>query len=302
MRAKARERVKQPPVEPATADSTATLARIRSYYDQTWFDYRFFWVNGQNQAMHFGYWDEHTRSHAQSLIDANRVLADRIGVRSGHRLLDAGCGVGGSAVWLAKTYDVEVVGITPVASQVARARRLACKEGVSTRVSFEEADYTRTGFPAGSFDVVWAMESLCHCLDKRRFFAEARRLLRSGGRLGIMEYLRTARQHPPDQERLLHSWLSDWAIPDLATRDELLQHAQEAGFGQVEMVDVTPHIRPSSRRLCRVAGVYWPWESGLRALRLRSSVQHGNISGARLQYRALQNRLWAYGLLTATAS
>src|SRR5712691_2683673 len=55
------------------------LSRIRAYYDETWLDYRLLWLNAQNRAIHFGYWDEHTRSHAQSLLAMNRMLASRLG-------------------------------------------------------------------------------------------------------------------------------------------------------------------------------------------------------------------------------
>lgn len=71
------------------------------------------WLNPQNRAIHFGYWDEHIRSHSESLLNINRVLTNHLGIRSGQRILDAGCGVGGSTIWLAKTYQVEVVSITP---------------------------------------------------------------------------------------------------------------------------------------------------------------------------------------------
>src|SRR6266568_4985056 len=89
------------------------LPRIRDYYDETWLDYRMLWLNPQNIAIHFGYWDERTRGHGESLLNMNRVLASQIGIRTGQRILDAGCGVGGSSIWLAQTYGVEVVGITP---------------------------------------------------------------------------------------------------------------------------------------------------------------------------------------------
>lgn len=89
------------------------MSGIRAYYDETWLDYRMLWLNPQNRAIHFGYWDEHIRSHSESLLNINRVLTNHLGIRSGQRILDAGCGVGGSTIWLAKTYQVEVVSITP---------------------------------------------------------------------------------------------------------------------------------------------------------------------------------------------
>jgi tocopherol O-methyltransferase len=286
----------------STSSGGPELSRISAYYDETWLDYRMLWLRPENRAIHFGYWDEHTRSHAQSLLDMNRVLARHLGVRSGQRILDAGCGVGGSAIWLAKTYDVEVIGITPVASQVMRARRYAHEHGVADQVSFEQQDYAHTAFPDASFDVIWAMESLCHALDKPAVLAEAQRLLRPGGRLGIVEYIRTRRPHAPVGEALLRSWLSGWAIPDLATAGEWIDWMQDLGFREVRLIDITANVRPSLRRLHGLAMLTWPVASTLHSLGLRSETQHGNMRGAFDQYRALRSGLWGYALLTATAA
>jgi tocopherol O-methyltransferase len=277
------------------------LSRIRDYYDDTWLDYRMLWLDTQNHAIHFGYWDERTRGHGESLLNMNRALAGQIGIRPGQRILDAGCGVGGSAIWLAKTYDVEVVGITPVGSQVERARRYGQKQGMADRVSFEQQDYTHTTFPQASFDIIWAMESLCHAPNKQLALAEARRLLRPGGRLGIVEYMRTKRPHAAIDEALLNSWLSGWAIPDIATSHEWLDWAQEAGFHDVQLSDITSNVEPSLRRLYRLAVLARPGASMLYLLGLRSKTQHGNMRGAFDQYHALQRGLWFYALLTATA-
>ncbi len=150
----------------ARSPGSAHLEGVRAYYDATWFDYRFIWLTRRNLSIHFGYWDEHTRSHNESVLNLNRRLAQELGIQPGQRILDAGCGVGGSAIWLAKTYGVEVVGITPVASQVRRARQFAREQGVADLVTFEQQDYVSTSFPAASFDVVWAIESVCHAPEK----------------------------------------------------------------------------------------------------------------------------------------
>ncbi len=243
------------------------LARIRAYYDETWLDYRFLWLNPRNQAIHFGYWDAHTRSHADSLLAMNRVLAEAVGVQPGQRILDAGCGVGGSACWLAASYEVEVVGITPVASQIARARRNAAERGLAGRVTFAQQDYTQT----------------------------------AGGRLGMVEYMRGSRPYAPADEALLASWLSGWAIPDIATGDEFRAWAAESGFAALELRDLTPHVRPSLRRLYWMAASTWPLAVLGHTLGIRSTTQHGNTRGARDQYRALTRGLWGEMLLTATA-
>jgi tocopherol O-methyltransferase len=275
------------------------LPRICAYYDETWLDYRLLWLNPENYAIHFGYWDENTRSHVESLINMNRALASWVGIRPGQRILDAGCGVGGSSIWLAKEYGVEVVGITLPASQITRAWRYAQQHGVADHVSFAQADYTQTPFADGSFDVVWALESLCHAPDKAAFYQEAARLLRPDGRLVLAEYIRAARPLDTRGEHLLHAWLDGWAIPDLSTRAEHLSHAAAAGLMETVLDDITAHMRPSLRRLYRITFWTYPLAFLLHRLGLRSTTQHGNVLGALRQYQALEQGLWFYGLLVA---
>ncbi|MFN8503828.1 methyltransferase domain-containing protein [Kouleothrix sp.] len=273
---------------------------IVAYYDETWLDYRMLWLNGQNLSVHFGYFDEQTRSHAAALANMNRVLADCAGVAAGQRVLDAGCGVGGSSMWLAKQRGALVTGITPVASQVARARHYAAQRGLAGQVRFEQADYTAAPFADASFDVVWALESLCHAREKAAFYREAARLLRPGGRLIIAEYLRADRPLGGAGERTLHQWLAGWAIDDIDTRDEHARHAAAAGLAGVRIDDVTAHTRPSLRRLFRMTAFSYPVALALRGLRLRTRMQHGNVVGALRQYQALERGLWFYAIISAS--
>ena len=104
----------------------------------------------------------------------------------------------------------------------------------------------------------------------------------------------------PADERLLASWLSGWAIPDLATDGELAAWAGESGFKDWRIEDITPQVRPSLRRLFRMVVLAYPAAITLRTLRLRSATQHGNFVGARDQYRALRRGLWKYGMMTGT--
>jgi cyclopropane fatty-acyl-phospholipid synthase-like methyltransferase len=273
---------------------------VVAYYDQTWLDYRLFWLNRRTLSVHFGYTDATTRGHADALLNMNRVLADRAGIQPGARVLDAGCGVGGSSIWLAQARGAIVVGITPVASQVARARRFAAARKLGDRIAFEQADYTNTPFPDASFDTVWALESLCHAPDKVAFYREAARLLRPGGRLVIAEYIRAARPLHARGEQLLHQWLDGWAIPDLDTRAEHLAHAAAAGLADARVDDITAHTRPSLRRLYQLTRWSYPLAVTGRAVGIRSAIQHGNVVGSLCQYQALDHDLWFYGILAAT--
>jgi cyclopropane fatty-acyl-phospholipid synthase-like methyltransferase len=273
---------------------------VVAYYDQTWLDYRLFWLNRRTLSVHFGYTDATTRGHADALLNMNQVLANRAGIQTGSRVLDAGCGVGGSSIWLAQARGATIVGITPVASQVARARGFATARKLGDQVKFEQADYTSTAFPDASFDVIWALESLCHTPDKSAFYREAARLLRPNGRLVIAEYIRAARPLGASGERLLHQWLDGWAIPDLDTRAEHLAHTAAAGLTTARIDDITAHTRPSLRWLYRLTRWSYPLAVTGRAVGIRSAVQHGNVIGSLRQYQALEHGLWFYGMLAAT--
>ena len=275
------------------------MRSVISYYDSTWFDYRWLWLNDENHAIHFGYHDGHRRSHAESLLNTNRVLAEIAAVQPGDRVLDAGCGVAGSGIWLAEQRGATVVGITPVRTQVERGRRMIATRGLAHAVSVEQGDYIASPFRDSSFDVVWALESVCHTRAKAAFYRESARVLRPGGRLVVAEYMRALRPLPTPDETLLTRWLNGWMIPDLDTVQEHGQHALNSGLSDIEVRDITSNMRRSLRRLyiLSLAGV--PTSRVLNKLRVRGAVSHGNVLGSFYQYQALRRASWAYSILSA---
>ena len=140
-------------------DKEKYMDAIIAYYDQTWFDYRLLWLDNNNRAVHFGFYDKSTTSHQDALVNMNRVLAERAGIKSDDRVLDAGCGQGGSAAWVAENTGATVVGITPVESQIKTARAFIESKGLGEKVKINSGDYIDTVFPDESFDVVWLVKA-----------------------------------------------------------------------------------------------------------------------------------------------
>jgi tocopherol O-methyltransferase len=275
-------------------------ANTIAYYEQTLLDYRTVWLNRSNLAFHFGFHDDEHQGHAEALENTNRTLARIGGIRAGDCVLDAGCGLGGSSFWLAQSLSARVVGITLAQSQVDQAGRIAARRGLVDKVRFERADFTCTPFPIGSFDVVWAVESLCHAEAKGRFYREAARLLRPGGRLVIAEFIRTTRSLSQQAERVMREWLDGWAIPDLDTEREHVDAAAAAGFSNISLRDCTIFTRPSLARLYRMAALAEPLNEVLHLLGVRNRAQHRNVIASIRQYQALETDSWFYGVLSAT--
>jgi len=85
-----------------------TSRDIADYYNQTLNHYQNWWNLDKNMAVHYGIWDSHTRNFQESLTNTNLVLMNMAFIAHGDKILDAGCGVGGSAFFLAQNKKVIV--------------------------------------------------------------------------------------------------------------------------------------------------------------------------------------------------
>ncbi len=286
-------------VGPLGTGREAHVDRLREYYEDSWFDYRFLWLDPRTRAMHFGHHDAARgaprRRHADALLALNEVMAERVGLASGERVLDAGCGVGGTALWLAETHGTDVLGINVVADHIDRARRYTVERGMGDRPRFLVADFCATGLPSESFDVVWATESACHAPDKQAFVDEAARVLRPGGRLVMAEYVRIA----PHDHAAMARWEAAWEMT-VASSDHWTAAFADAGLVDVRIDDATANVMPSLRRLRRLCLGLGPIARGLHLVGARTAAQQRNIAGSNAMWHAVCDHAWFYAIMTAT--
>ncbi len=271
---------------------------IKKYYNSTQFDYSFIWNWGlkSTPSLHFGYYDEKATKHKQAIFRVNEVLADWANVVDATKVLDAGCGLGNTSIWLAENRNSKVTGITLVQKQVDTANKLAKKQNVKN-VDFLVADYLQTPFDDNSFDVVWACEALCHATDKSLFYKEAFRILRSGGRLVIAENLRPTRPMIDEKEKFLHEIFDAWAIPDLDTLDEHKSHANKAGFINFQSKDVTKNVWVSYKNLKIIVKRLKPLAIFLNIFKLVPKIRLNNYLQSGRQVDAIEQGIFTYAHL-----
>jgi cyclopropane fatty-acyl-phospholipid synthase-like methyltransferase len=158
------------------------------------------------------------------------VVAESAALAAGTRVLDVGCGVGGPACHLARSTGAHLRGLTPNEAQLDIARASAARQGLKGRVRFDLGEASELPYPDASFDAVLFFESPCHFPDRPRFFAEAWRVLRRGGRLAGEDWLLAEQAPEPARSQWGGRIAATWAIPGLGTVASYAQQMAHAGF------------------------------------------------------------------------
>ncbi len=270
------------------------------HYDDCYWDYLFAWCNKENLALHYGYWDQQTHSHHQALINKNQVLYDLAEIDSKDHVLDAGCGIGGSSIWMAKHHDNQVTAITISKQQASHARKHAKRQGVSDSVNFEVSDFCETPFDDESFDVIWGLESVCHAMNKGDFLKEAYRLLRPGGRIVVCDGFLLRKEFNDDEWQDIVTCLNGWAVPNLCSRDEFSQLLEQNNFQDIRFNDITAETLPSADHMFKVAKRLKPVQLVSQWLGLRSKAQTANYKVGLSQHRLFKDQIVEYGIFTAS--
>jgi len=276
-----------------------TTQDVADYYNQTQNHYETWWKLGSGMSLHYGVWEKDTPNFLEALRNTNRIMMNLAGVEGTHKVLDAGCGVGGAAIFMAQQKGAAVQGITVSETQVAYGNQKARELGVSELVQITQQDYTKTNFPDESFDVVWACESVSSAPQQVDFIKEAYRVLKKGGKLVMADcFLTTEDQADPNE--WIKKWGSTWAVSGLVTKDYVVKGLTDNSFTMLEDKDFTTNIVPTARRM------YQAYLLGAIPSRLynfffkktRRFAKIHYLSGL-YQYKSLKADLWKYNILVA---
>jgi SAM-dependent methyltransferase len=153
-------------------------------------------------------------------------FARSLGLAPGMTVLDIGAGLGGPARYFASAHGCSVTGLDLTPDFVAAAEALTRRTGLTDRVSFVEGSALDMPFPDASFDAASLIHVGMNIEDKARLFAEARRVLRPGGRFGVYDIMRTGDGELP----MPMPWASTAATSFLETPDGNRALLEAAGF------------------------------------------------------------------------
>lgn len=274
---------------------------IVTYYEECNNAYRDAWGMDKNMQLNLGLWKKETKHLSEALKNLNDEIAVKAKIRSGFKILDAGCGVGGTAIYLAKKFNCYVVGISLAPNQITTAKKNAAKAGVADLVSFEIMDYMNTKFSSRSFDAIIGIESICYAEPKINFLKEAYRLLKKGGLLVLAENLQAKERLTKKENRSLYkNAFNGCQVKSLDTKENYLSNLKEIGYTDFRCEDYTAFIKPSIRRLRRFYYLAAPYNFAHRLIGKRfSKVQEANTKMCYHLLSSLNSGLWSYGIISA---
>ena len=216
----------------AASSAAASKQSIRDHYDSFAGFYRAFW----GDHIHHGLFLRGNESSKQAQIQLLEHCVALSGVGERARVLDVGCGHGGTSIYLARRHGCQVTGLTLSPRQAELAARASRRAGVKDRVEFVVADAEHYEFPAGRYDAVWTMESSEHFAAKARYFRNAASALAPQGTLLLAAW--TGNMRSPRVAEVARIFL----CPELQTADEYRRQMQDAGLSIAAEQDLSCQV------------------------------------------------------------
>lgn len=219
--------------------------KIQRFYDAS----SSLWEQTWGEHMHHGYYGPdgtERKDRRQAQIDLIEELLDWANLTQAEQILDVGCGIGGSSLYLAEKFGATVTGITLSPVQANRATERAKAAGLDERTQFQVADALAMPFADQSFDLVWSLESGEHMPEKPKFLQECYRVLKPGGTFLFVTWCH--RPTPPeltaDEQQHLEKIYQVYCLPYVISLPEYESIARDLGFQQLQTADWSTAVAP----------------------------------------------------------
>ncbi|ROO59099.1 mycolic acid cyclopropane synthetase [Micromonospora sp. Llam0] len=229
------------------------MDRVADYYEDNTRRFLLVAESPGSDAIHRGVWTPDVANVAQAVDTVNRLTIERL---RGHvpqgsaRVLDLGCGVGGTMVRLAREVDGIISGVTISRVQAEIAAKRFAREGLTDRCHVLCADFAE--LPAEPhYDAMVAVEAVVHSPSLANLLPSLADRLRPGGRLILCDDWMTDKDRGlAARERCLDQFRAGWRIGSLHTVAELVAMSERAGLRLAEDMDLTSYLhlgRPRDR-------------------------------------------------------
>ncbi len=278
--------------------------QIQEFYDAS----SNLWEGIWGEHMHHGYYGKDgtlklDRRQAQiDLIEEILKWSGDFSIDRPHDILDVGCGIGGSSLYLAEKFGARVTGITLSPVQANRAKERARAAGLQAKTDFQVANALNIPFPDNSFDLVWSLESGEHMPDKVKFLQECHRVLKPGGKLIFVTWCHrpTTPETPltAEEYKHLHDIYRVYCLPYVISLPEYVEIIEQSGFKDLRVDDWSTAVAPFWDVVIDSAitpqAIFGLFQAGWKTIEAAMSLK--------LMSDGYQSGLVRFGLIAATKS
>lgn len=274
--------------------------KIQKYYTIAQPYYRFAW-HGKALGLHYGLWPESVTNRTDAITKENEVMADLAEIKENDLVLDVGCGIGGSGIWLAKERKANVVGLNIVDRQLIRSKNLVNGKKLEQKVKFIKGDYQKLPFKDNAFDVFWSLESIEHATNLNDFMSEAFRVLKPGGRVVIAATFLGDRSDISQEEARQMQVGQEVAgcFNDFRSAKANVEIMEKVGFVNVRSLDKTDQVMKSAEQMTKMCKWGLPVARVLSAAHIISPILIKNNQWGTYQEGLFRSGATSYNILLA---
>jgi len=209
----------------------ATNEDVASHYDDLDQFYREIW----GEHVHHGVWRTGQETDLEAAENLVEMVASLGRTGQGTEVCDIGCGYGATAKILAGRHGANVTAMTISEVQLAYA---IANNSVPGKTTFMLQDWYENQLPDARFDVVQSVESMEHMADLPRFFRDAYRVMKPGGRLVICAWMSCENPGSMARSFLLNPIVKEAALAGVRPASEFQAATESAGFTNFQMTDI----------------------------------------------------------------
>jgi len=246
--------------------------------------------------MHYGFWYSDTKNLADAISNTDKFVAESLAINSGDTVLDAGCGVGGTSIYVAEATGAKVEGVTLSEVQLKIARKKTFGSAVAHLLNFSKQDFTKTNFKENTFSKIYGIECICYANKKIDFLNEAYRIMKPGGKISVVDAFLIIENLNAEERNIYTKFIEGWRIPNLSTKDEFKKFLKKAGFKNIVFHDKLDTIKKSSRMLYYYGLITYPIEF------VKSKLGIGIDNFSTFYQKKLYEGIATYGVFVAEKS
>ncbi|MEM7061523.1 MAG: class I SAM-dependent methyltransferase [Pseudomonadota bacterium] len=211
-------------------------------------------------------------------LEATEAFLGPMNIPAGTEVLDIGCGIGGTARYLANRFGAQVTGVDLTPDYVHAATELSRRLGLDDKLRFIEGSALDLPVASTSFDLATMFHVGMNIAEKAKLFAEVANALRPGGRFAVFDIMRG----DGDGEISYPApWSPDAAHSFVAPPDEYREAATSAGLELLHERDRADFAREFFARVTKATAENGPPPIGLHLLMGEEApLRYGNVVAA----------------------